>query len=87
MRTVFFFALNLRTAIMDWFAEWRERVERKRNIAEFREFCLKEAERHGKDLSTKKPEKSLRKTSKNFTSVQGRQAESRWLLSLKIVKH
>ena len=46
MRTVFYFALNLRTAIVDWFAEWRERAERKRNIAEFQQFMLSEAQQH-----------------------------------------
>ena len=46
MRTAFLFVLNLRTAIVDWFAEWRERAERKRNIAEFQQFMLSEAQRH-----------------------------------------
>ena len=46
MRTVILCALNLRRAIVDWFAERRERAERKRHFAEFNQFCLKEAQRH-----------------------------------------
>ena len=46
MRTVILCALNLRRAIVDWFAWRQELAERKRNNAEFRQFCLKEALRH-----------------------------------------
>ena len=46
MRTVILYVLNLRSTIVDWFAERQELAERKRNNAEFRQFQLKEAQRH-----------------------------------------
>ena len=46
MRTVIFYCAKILRTPFEWLAERQELAERKRNIAEFNQFRLKEAQRH-----------------------------------------